>query len=212
MVTVKEIYKGTNISDSWCESKIARFNDILSSFAIEVYDLYPQKRIERFAPAECKSQLETQYPIAKIWGFYWKWCCNIPCSEDPRDCCAGFKKLLLTEMYWGNIDNNSYSYHNLDNKWIVVMTLPTWLNDAFIVYSKWFKKVTSIDDNIDIDQYMLSALRQYMKYEYALEGQNDINMSANYYSKFQTKLNKLKEMYANQTKYIFPWALSVASK
>ena len=30
MVTVKDIYEGTNISDSWCKSKIARFNNILA--------------------------------------------------------------------------------------------------------------------------------------------------------------------------------------
>jgi hypothetical protein len=43
-----------------------------------------------------------------------------------------------------------------------------------------------------------------MKSEYALESENDINMSANYYSRFQTKLKRLKEMYDNNIKFIVP--------
>jgi hypothetical protein len=43
-----------------------------------------------------------------------------------------------------------------------------------------------------------------MKSEYALEGESDINMSANYYSRFQTKLKRLKEMFDNNVKYIVP--------
>lgn len=64
--------------------------------------------------------------------------------------------------------------------------------------------VHSLDDDIDIDRYTLSLLRLYMKSEYALESDNDINMSANYYSRFQTKLKRLKEMYDNSIKYIVP--------
>ena len=36
------------------------------------------------------------------------------------------------------------------------------------------------------------------------EGENDINMSANYYSRFQTRYKKLKEMFDNSVKYIVP--------
>ena len=73
-----------------------------------------------------------------------------------------------------------------------------------MVYSKGFPKVTSLDQDIDIDRYTLSLLRLYMKSEYALESENDINMSANYYSRFQTKLKRLKEMFDNSVKYVVP--------
>jgi hypothetical protein len=43
-----------------------------------------------------------------------------------------------------------------------------------------------------------------MKSEYALESENDINASANYYSRFQTKLKNLKAMFDNNIKYIVP--------
>jgi hypothetical protein len=75
---------------------------------------------------------------------------------------------------------------------------------VLIVYSKGFPKVTSLDQDIDIDRYTLSLLRLYMKSEYALEDATDINMSANYYSRFQTKLKRLKEMFDNSVKYIVP--------
>lgn len=218
---VSDIYKWTNITDSGCKSKIARFNDILSSFAVEIYDFYPRKVIQRFAPADCKAQLTTTYPIAKVWGFFWKWC-DTWCSLDPKDCCAWYRRLLMEEMYWDNLDQNSYAViyddagdeDNLLDTYSdkVIFKLPKGLTDAFIVYSKWFPKVKSLDDDIDIDRYTLSLLRLYMKSEYALESDNDINMSANYLSRFQTKLKKYKEMYDNNIKYIVPWALNAANK
>ena len=206
--TVKQIYSWTNITDSGCESKISRFNDILSSFAMEIYDFYPRKVIERFAVADCKAQITTTHPIAKVWGFFWKGC-NTWCSMDPKDCCAGFRRLLMEEMYWDNLDRNAYSIVD-DNK--VNVLLPSWLTDAFIVYSKWFETVSSMSDTVDIDRYTLSLLRLYMKSEYALESDNDINASANYYSRFQTKLKRLKEMYDNNIKFIVPWALNAANQ
>lgn len=206
---VKDIYSWTNITDSGCDSKISRFNDILSSFAMEVFDFYPRKVIERFAPAECKAKFSTTYPIAKVWGFFWKWC-SIGCSMDPKDCCAWYRRLLVEELYWDNLDRNSYSVNYETNE--ISISLPAWTNDAFVVYSKWFPKVKSLEDNIDIDPYTLSLLRLYMKSEYALESDNDINMSANYYSRFQTKLKRLKEMFDNNVKYIVPWALNAANQ
>ena len=214
---VKDIYSWTNITDSGCDSKIARFNDILSSFAMEVFDFYPRKVLERFTPAD--GSYTTKYPIAKVRWFFWKWC-NTWCSLDPKDCCAWYRRLLLEELYWDVdvLDQNSYSivYDNDKKDDEIVDTvrfkLPCWVNDVLIIYSKWFPKVTSLDQDIDIDRYTLSLLRLYMKSEYALESESDINMSANYYSRFQTKLKRLKEMFDNSVKYIVPWALNAANR
>lgn len=215
---VKDIYSWTNITDSGCESKLARFNDILSSFAMEVFDFYPRKVLERFTPAN--GTYTTKYPIAKVRGFFWKGC-KIGCSLDPKDCCAGYRRLLMEELYWENLedlDQNSYSivYDNDQAWWEIIDTvnfkLPCWTDDVLIVYSKGFPKVTSLDQDIDIDRYTLSLLRLYMKSEYALEDATDINMSANYYSRFQTKLKRLKEMFDNSVKYVVPWALNAANK
>lgn len=205
-IKVEDIYSWTNISDSWCKSKIARFNDILSSFAIEIYDLYPRKYIQRFNPNV--EQVKTDYPIAKVWGFFGKGC-NVWCSLDPKDCCAWFRKLLIEELYWDNLDQNSYAV--VWEKEIRVK-VPNWTTNAFVVYSRGFEKVNSLDSVIDIDPYTLSLLRLYMKAEYALESENDINASANYRSLFNTKLKALKAMYDNSVKYIVPWALNAANQ
>ena len=215
---VKDIYSWTNITDSGCESKLARFNDILSSFAIEVFDFYPRKVMERFTPVD--GTYTTKYPIAKVRGFFGKGC-KIWCSLDPKDCCAWYKRLLMEELYWdslSDLDANSYSIvFDNDKEWEQVIDtinfkLPCGTDDVLIIYSKWFPKVTSLDQDIDIDRYTLSLLRLYMKSEYALEGESDINMSANYYSRFQTKLKRLKEMFDNSLKYIVPWALNAANR
>lgn len=206
---VKDIYSWTNITDSGCDSKISRFNDILSSFAVEIYDFYPRKVIERFAVANCKMKFTPTHPIAKVWGFFWKGC-QVQCSLDPKDCCAWYKRLLIEELYWNNLDQNSYSINYETNE--ISLILPAWTNDAFVVYSKAFPTVTSLNDDIDIDRYTLSLLRLYMKAEYALESENDINMSANYRSLFQTKLKRYKEMFDNNIKYIVPWALNAANQ
>ena len=215
---VKDIYSWTNISDGGCESKIARFNDILSSFAMEVFDFYPRKVMERFTPAN--GTYTTKYPIAKVRGFFGKGC-NVGCSLDPKDCCAGYRRLLMEELYWDarkDLDQNSYSIvFDNDKAWKEIVDtvnykLPCKVDDVMIIYSKGFPKVTSLDQDIDIDRYTLSLLRLYMKSEYALESENDINMSANYYSRFQTKLKRLKEMFDNSVKYIVPWALNAANR
>lgn len=219
----KDIFVWTNISDSGCESKIARINDILSSFALEIYDLYPRKVIERFQPTSCQWEYSPKYPVARVRGFFGKWC-NVWCSLDPKDCCAWYRRLLMEELYWDNLDANSYSveYDELwsvgkwdaDDKFVdtIKYRLPSWVNDALVIYSKGFPKVKSLDDNIDIDRYTLSLLKLYMKAEYALESDDDINMSANYRSLFQSKLKRIKEMYDNSIKYVVPWALNAANQ
>lgn len=209
----KDIFTWTNITDSGCESKIARLNDILSSFAIEIYDFYPRKVLERFMPTNSQFSFSPKYPVAKVRGFFGKGC-RVGCSMDPKDCCAGYRRLLMEELYWDDLDANSYSI-DYWTEWesdVINVRLPNWVNDALVVYSKGFPTITSLDQDIDIDRYTLSLLRLYMKAEYSLEDSNDINASANYRSLFQTKYKKYKDMFDNNVKYVVPWALNAANQ
>lgn len=209
----KDIFTWTNITDSGCESKIARLNDILSSFAIEIYDFYPRKVLERFMPTNSQFSFSPKYPVAKVRGFFGKGC-RVGCSMDPKDCCAGYRRLLMEELYWDDLDANSYSI-DYWTEWesdVINVRLPNWVNDALVVYSKGFPTITSLDEDIDIDRYTLSLLRLYMKAEYSLEDSNDINASANYRSLFQTKYKKYKDMFDNNVKYVVPWALNAANQ
>lgn len=210
----KDIFTWTNITDSGCESKVARLNDILSSFAVEVFDFYPRKVLERFMPTNWQFTFTTNYPIAKVRGFFGKGC-KVWCSLDPKDCCAGYRRLLVEELYWDDLDANTYSVKYWDASWQadeVSIRLPSWVNDALIVYSKGFPKINSLEDDIEIDRYTLSLLRLYMKSEYSLEWEADINMSANYLSRFNSKLKRYKEMFDNNLKYVVPWALNAANQ
>ena len=209
----KDIFTWTNITDSGCESKIARLNDILSSFAIEIYDFYPRKVLERFMPTNSQFSFSPKYPVAKVRGFFGKGC-RVGCSMDPKDCCAGYRRLLMEELYWDDLDANSYSI-DYWTEWesdVINVRLPSWVNDALVVYSKGFPTITSLDEDIDIDRYTLSLLRLYMKAEYSLEDSNDINASANYRSLFQSKYKKYKDMFDNNVKYVVPWALNAANQ
>jgi len=210
----KDIFTWTNITDSGCESKVARLNDILSSFAVEVFDFYPRKVLERFMPTNWQFTFTTKYPIAKVRGFFGKGC-KVWCSMDPKDCCAGYRRLLVEELYWDDLDANTYSVKYWDASWQadeVSIRLPGWVNDALIVYSKGFPKINSLEDDIEIDRYTLSLLRLYMKSEYSLDWESDINMSANYLSRFNSKLKRYKEMFDNNLKYVVPWALNAANQ
>ena len=73
-----------------------------------------------------------------------------------------------------------------------------------VVYSRALPTITSLNDDINIPNELVSLLRTYIRSEYALESDNDINMSANYYSRFQTRLNKLRDMYSNSIKFVVP--------
>lgn len=206
-VQIKEILSPLNVSDVWCNEMIDRINDLLASFAVEVHTLYPMKIIEK-VPV-CDTITTTTYPITKVWGFFGKGC-TIWCSLKPEDCCAWYRRLLMTELYWENLDRNSYSiinHYNESWQWEIKAKYPSWTNAAFIVYSKGFPKVTSLEDEIEIDPYMLALLRTYIRSEYSLESWNDINMAANYRSMFQTRLKALQNMYDWTVKYVMPWAL-----
>jgi hypothetical protein len=179
---------------------------------MEVFDFYPRKVLERFTPAD--GTYTTKYPIAKVRGFFGKGC-KVWCSMDPKDCCAGYRRLLVEELYWDDLDANTYSVKYWDASWQadeVSIRLPGWVSDALIVYSKGFPKINSLEDDIEIDRYTLSLLRLYMKSEYSLEWESDINMSANYLSRFNSKLKRYKEMFDNNLKYVVPWALNAANQ
>ena len=202
-VTVKELIAPLNLSDVGCNEKIARLNDIFASFSAEVYDLYPMKVVQEFPKTTTITTITTNYPCIHVWWFFWKWC-STACSLDKLDCCAWYRKLLVEEMYWDYLDSNAYSL--VDSNTIKFRFAPS-TKQTMVVYSRALPTVTSLDDEIDIPNELVSLLRTYIRSEYALESDNDINMSANYYSRFQTRLNKLKDMYSNAVKFVIPWAL-----
>lgn len=200
---VSEIIKPLNLSDVWCNEKIARLNEIFAAFSAEIYELYPMKVFQKFDKKETITTITTNYPCIHIWWFYWTWC-NVACSLDKLDCCAWHRKLLVEEMYGDYLDANAYSL--IDENTIKFRFAP-WTSSTFVVYSRSLPTIESLDEDIDIPKELISLLRTYIRSEYALESSNDLNASANYYSRFQSRLKQLKEMYSNSVKFVIPWAL-----
>lgn len=199
---VKDIIKPLNLSDVGCNEKIARLNDIFASFSAEIYDLYPMKVIQKFDKKETTTTITTNYPCIHIWGFFGKGC-STACSLDKWDCCAWFRRLLVEEMYWDYLDANAYSL--IDENTIKFRFAPG-TSETMVVYSRALPTITSLNDDINIPNELVSLLRTYIRSEYALED-SDLNSWANYYSRFQTRLNKLRDMYSNSIKFVVPWAL-----
>lgn len=209
---VSKIIEPLNLADLGCKKRIARLNDIFASFSVEVYELYPMKRFKVFEKNETTTTitLDKKYWCIHIWWFYVESCSN-DCMLDKWDCCAWFKRALVDEMYWTYdwdwdewLDVNSYA---LINRTKVLFRFNPCVGKCIMSYSRALPEITSLEDDIDLPEEMISLLRLYIKEEYALEWDSDVNMSANYESKFQRKFNKLKEMYSNSVKFVVPWAL-----
>ncbi len=219
---VSDIIAPLSLSDLWCTKRIARLNDIFASFSAEVYELYPMKRFKVFDKAKTTRviTLNEKYPCIHVWWFYVESCSN-DCMLDKWDCCAWYKKALVDEMYWvydydpTKEDDGEYEWEDwLDvnayailNRYKVLFRFHPCVGKCIMVYSRALPKINSLDDDIDLPEEMISLLRLYIKEEYALEWDSDVNMSANYESKFQRKLKQLKEMYSNSVKFVVPWAL-----
>ena len=178
-ITVNQLIKPLNLSDTWCESKIARLNDILSAFAVQCYDLYTMKYSEIFNAQNCAIEILTNYPIVRVWGFLWCGCTW--CSIKPMDCCEWWAHLLVNQGFPDQLDKNSYWREPVDTKtnskwWRIELNLPWVVTKWIVIYSRGFPTITSMSDEIEIDPITLSLLRMYIKMEYTLEANNDITM------------------------------------
>lgn len=217
-ITISDLIKPLNLSDTWCESKIARINDILSAFAVQCYDLYTMKYSELFNAQNCAVTILTKYPIVRVWGFLWCWCSW--CSIKPMDCCEGWAHLLVNQWFPKQLDKNSYwrepedtankevddeDERNLKTKWWRIELNLTWVVTKWIViYSRWFPQITKMSDTIDIDPITLSLLRMYIRMEYTLETNNDITMYSYYVKRIEARIEQINKAMGNHIQFVTP--------
>ena len=207
-ITVNDLIKPLKLSDLGCERRLATLNDIFASFSAEVYELYPMKRMKVFDKTETITTISLEEDCVHVRWFFVESCSN-DCMIDKWDCCAWYKRALVEELYWvydweNQLDANSYAL--VDNRTILFKFNPCTCK-CIVVYSRALPEIKDLNDIIDLPREMISLLRIYIREEYALESDSDVNMSANYEQKFQRKLKQLKEMYSNSVKYVVPWAL-----
>lgn len=207
-ITINQLIKPLNLSDTWCESKIARINDILSAFAVQCYDLYTMKHSEIFNAQNCAITILTDYPIVRVWGFLWCGCSW--CSIKQMDCCEGWAHLLVNQWFPEQLDKNSYRWEPVDTKssskwWRIELNLPWVVTKWIVIYSRWFPTITSMNDTIEIDPITLSLLRMYIKMEYTLEANNDITMYSYYVKRIESRIEQINKAMWNHIQFVTPW-------
>lgn len=218
-ITISELVKPLNLSDTWCESKIARINDILSAFAVQCYDLYTMKYSEIFNAQNCEVTILTKYPIVRVWWFLGCGCSW--CSVKPMDCCEGWAHLLVNQGFPKQLDKNSYRWESVDtaNKevddddernwrskwWRIELNLPWSVTKWIVIYSRWFPQITKMSDTIDIDPITLSLLRMYIRMEYTLEANNDITMYSYYVKRIEARIEQINKAMGNHIQSVTPW-------
>lgn len=199
-VKVKDIFTSLNISDSWCKSKLERFNSIIDEFMIEAYDLQTLK-VGQYFPNDGNewTTIVPKYPIARLRAFYGDGC-NLSCSLDKDSCCAWYKLLLLNEGYADALDNNEYAL-TCDE---VRLKTSGQLKDGIMVYTRHIEHVHSLEDEIEIDSITLALLKLYMQSVYAIKEDVNTTTSQYYYNRFKDLLAKANVMMKNTLKYVKP--------
>lgn len=220
-ITISDLIKPLNLSDTWCESKIARINDILAAFSIQCYDLYTMKYSEIFNAQNCTVEILTKYPIVRVRWFLG--CgCNW-CSIKPMDCCEWWAHLLVNQWFPKQLDKNSYWWEPEDTanrevddegerngktKWWRIELNLTWsITKWIVIYSRWFPQITKMSDTIEIDPVTLSLLRMYIRMEYTLETNNDITMYSYYVKRIEARIEQINKAMGNHIQFVTPgWA------
>ena len=86
-------YKAFDSLKNSGENKIVNFENFFLILSVN-----PTGIVDLITTIALQFTFSTKYPIAKVWGFFGKGCC-LGCSLDPKDCCAGYKRLLMEELY-----------------------------------------------------------------------------------------------------------------
>lgn len=200
-IKVKDILKACNISDSWCETKVARFNDILSMFTATAFELYTLKEAEWFDFTNCETEIQTRYPIARVWWFVTN-CKCADCSMKPLDCCAWWNKLLINQWFYNELDNNMYAVDYDNNKIKIKTSISKWR--WILIYSRAFPIINSIEDEIEIDRYTLALLRQFIKMDYALDAENDTTLNKYFSNRLESRIEAVNKMFSNHILFVQP--------
>lgn len=201
-IKIKDLFKWLNISDVTCSVAINRINRILRWFYLDTID-FDQNRISEEIVCNWDTKHETEFPIYKLRWFYAvidpnnSQCINLHCvahSEEDQICIS-----------CGTDPQVTYALKTFPTKWeraqwqytmtcenTVFFHAYDCFNKVYIEYSKWPLKVTSLEDEIQIDSKMLIALEYYIEWHYALRNK-ELNMSNKFAELYSQVLWKLAD-------------------
>ena len=193
-IKAKEFFKWLNIEDDTCKTKLDRLNRTLEMFYMDTLDFEENLQAEWFWGSGLMN-IDTLYPIYKFVGIYWTWCKNecfvegdnvcIPCwrcneCPEPRQLQTFLWQYDLRQWQYRMLCDNRIEYNQYD-----------FATNQYIVYSRWPKKITSMDDDICMSTKMKIAFQYLIEWSYAIRDRefNAINL---YQSLYTQALQKIK--------------------
>lgn len=185
-IKVKDLFSSLSVSDPSCTRQIARINRILRMFYLDTV-WYTQNIVEHWFSWKNEIIIKAKYPIYKIYWFYWKW--EWKCFREFKRSCSCWsckkcttKEIMLTQSnYW--VDEWEYM-RKCENEVYVNL----WVNagQSYMLYSRWPETITSLNDDICIDPYMLTWLELLIEWFYERSNweANRMQVTDSYYKKW----------------------------
>ena len=168
-LTANEILDGARMIDQWCAKKVDRFNRILRNFYLDTvgvqYNIVAQP-----IGANGLTTIQTEYPIYKIFWFFWEWC--DPCFIDEGNKCCGQWTNFL-KMYQVDRDPKVGQY-KYECSTEIKANIPNWLKNWYFVYSRWPSEIEWMNEEVCINPMMQTGL-EYMIEKFYGELDDDNN-------------------------------------
>jgi len=201
-IKASELFDSLAITDEWqsCEKKTARVNRALRNFYLDTISLPINMVSHRIANSWLQTII-TEYPIYKVMGFFSS--CGLNCSTSMNNACCGE---WTQAIQMSRVNNNPQTWQYIvDCETQINSNIPNWHSDMYLLYSRWPKFITTMQDDVCIDSYMLSWLEYYIERFYH-SYQWDINRYNMAKWEYSERLNNAKEAAAWRTFIINWWA------
>lgn len=208
--TVKDFLKCIWIENVSCKSKVCEFNSIMRKFYLDIYSLDFNRTVEPFVWSG-NIEIITDYPVYKLIGIFGKEDCNscwcnaclldVPTCEWWCSCQAKLKQVM--HQTWD--DNNLKTWEYTQWYKCISANIPSCFSDWYIVYQRWPKLFSWLDENLCLPDELLVALEYLSMHEYAIKDKQF--EAAQFYSQmYQQVLKKLNDKDATVPFAVGRWA------
>lgn len=191
----KDLFVWLNLEDDTCKTKLDRLNRALEMFYMDTLDFEENIQAEWFWWSGL-IDVETKYPIYSLKGFYANWCKDACFVEDDNICipcwtCMDCPAPKLLQMFPAKYDLKEWQYEIIcDNK--VRVNQYSFATNQFIVYSRWSKKIETLEDEVCMSTKMKIAFQYLLEWSYAVRDRefNAINFYQSLYTETLRKVSK----------------------
>lgn len=182
-----DLFKWLNIEEDTCKTKIDRLNRALEMFYMDTLN-FPENIEAEWFWWSWLIDIETKYPIYSLKWIYATWCSTSCFVEEDDICiecwqCPDCPKPKLLQTFPAKYDLKQWQYDIIcDNK--VRFHQYSFASNQFIVYSKWPKKIETMNDDVCMSTKMKIAFQYLLERTYALRDRefNAINLYQSLYT------------------------------